>query len=412
MLKALVDPLDPGRYADLPAPSARHAGAPRDPGGVLRGLVELARGERSAWPAASAMSRGWHGVYWAIDSYFPCEFGRLVGYPKFRADRMTLDRRGRAVDRRGDPRRSPPPHCRLRSGGRGRRPGIGDRPGGGAGRSSSRCHPVEGRSLNRLTYTELRTPPTDAVTGRARVAFAGDPRLAGLIPADGVEVPATSFAPRPVSPSASCTHGGSAREAAGREGGGGSPAPAAASAAPSPSAWPTRGATWRWATSTRPGLDATRSGLTSGAEVSVSAVDVSDRRQVEAWADSVVSRHGRVDLLINNAGVGMTAPLAATSAADFDWIMGINFRGVLHGCDAFLPHLRTRPVSHICQRGERVQPLHLSGVRRLLRQQVRRSRLHPGPGPGTGRRPDRGLARAPGWGAHQHRPATPGTRRR
>ena len=37
---------------------------------------------------------GWHGVYWAIDSYFPYAFGRFVGYPKFRADRMTFRRDG------------------------------------------------------------------------------------------------------------------------------------------------------------------------------------------------------------------------------------------------------------------------------------------------------------------------------
>lgn len=77
-----------------------------------------------------------------------------------------------------------------------------------------------------------------------------------------------------------------------------------------------------------------------GVPVSQLRVDVADREAVEAWARHAVATHGAVQLLFNNAGVSLAAPLETMSPADLDWIMGINFRGVVHGCQAFLPALR------------------------------------------------------------------------
>jgi NAD(P)-dependent dehydrogenase (short-subunit alcohol dehydrogenase family) len=84
-----------------------------------------------------------------------------------------------------------------------------------------------------------------------------------------------------------------------------------------------------------------------GVKVTTARVDVSDRARVHAWADEVVAGHGRVHIIINNAGVGLGATVEAMSYEDFDWLMGINFWGVVHGTKAFLPHLKSAGEGHI-----------------------------------------------------------------
>jgi NAD(P)-dependent dehydrogenase (short-subunit alcohol dehydrogenase family) len=84
-----------------------------------------------------------------------------------------------------------------------------------------------------------------------------------------------------------------------------------------------------------------------GVRVSPARVDVADRDAVFAWADDVVEQHGGVDLVINNAGVGLGAAAAAQSIDDFEWLMNINFWGVVHGTQAFLPHLRHSGDGHV-----------------------------------------------------------------
>ena len=68
-------------------------------------------------------------------------------------------------------------------------------------------------------------------------------------------------------------------------------------------------------------------------------VDVADRAAVAAWAAGVVEELGRVDLVVNNAGVSATGDFTDLSYDDLDWIVGINFWGVVHGSKEFLPHL-------------------------------------------------------------------------
>ena len=68
-------------------------------------------------------------------------------------------------------------------------------------------------------------------------------------------------------------------------------------------------------------------------------VDVSDRAAVAAWAAGVVEELGRVDLVVNNAGVSLTGDFSDLTYDDLDWIVGINFWGVVHGSKEFLPHL-------------------------------------------------------------------------
>lgn len=84
-----------------------------------------------------------------------------------------------------------------------------------------------------------------------------------------------------------------------------------------------------------------------GAQVSVHHVDVSDGARVEAFASEVVREHGAVHILINNAGVSVNAKFQDHSLEDFEWLMGINFWGVVYGCKAFLPHLLRADEAHI-----------------------------------------------------------------
>jgi butyryl-CoA dehydrogenase len=89
--------------------------------------------------------------------------------------------------------------------------------------------------------------------------------------------------------------------------------------------------------------------LCEGSPVKVTSkrVDVADRAAVHSWADEVVADHGRVNLVCNNAGVAVAASIESVSYEDFDWLMDINFWGVVHGTKAFLPHLKTADEGHI-----------------------------------------------------------------
>ena len=83
--------------------------------------------------------------------------------------------------------------------------------------------------------------------------------------------------------------------------------------------------------------DTAEAARTLGAEVLTSRVDVSDAEAMTHFAQATFDRFGRVDLLVNNAGVGLVGGFLDTSAKDWQWLIGINVMGVVHGCDAFLP---------------------------------------------------------------------------
>jgi NAD(P)-dependent dehydrogenase (short-subunit alcohol dehydrogenase family) len=69
-------------------------------------------------------------------------------------------------------------------------------------------------------------------------------------------------------------------------------------------------------------------------------LDVADRAAVAALPQAVVSEHGRVDLLFNNAGVALSGTFDQISETGFDWLFDINFRAVVRLTRAFLPYLR------------------------------------------------------------------------
>jgi short-subunit dehydrogenase len=84
-----------------------------------------------------------------------------------------------------------------------------------------------------------------------------------------------------------------------------------------------------------------------GVKVTTAKLDVSNRDAVFAWADQVVAEHGKVNLIFNNAGVALAAHVETVKPSDFEWIMGINFWGVVWGTQAFLPHLRKSGDGHV-----------------------------------------------------------------
>lgn len=80
---------------------------------------------------------------------------------------------------------------------------------------------------------------------------------------------------------------------------------------------------------------------------STHVVDVADRAALLQFASEVERQHGRANILINNAGVTVVDPAENISYDDFEWLMNINFWGVVYGCKAFLPMLKQEDEAHI-----------------------------------------------------------------
>ena len=82
-------------------------------------------------------------------------------------------------------------------------------------------------------------------------------------------------------------------------------------------------------------------------EVRADRLDVSDREAFATYAAAVREQFGRVNVVVNNAGVTMTGDFEEISYDDFEWIMGINFWGVVTGTKEFLPHLIESGDGHV-----------------------------------------------------------------
>jgi len=83
--------------------------------------------------------------------------------------------------------------------------------------------------------------------------------------------------------------------------------------------------------------------------VSVSShlLDVSDKDAIEALPGKVIEQHGKVDLVFNNAGVTTGSHFKDMDEDNWDWVMGINFDGVINSTRAFIPHMIDRPEAAI-----------------------------------------------------------------
>lgn len=95
------------------------------------------------------------------------------------------------------------------------------------------------------------------------------------------------------------------------------------------------------------GLNETAQMLGDACSFSAHVVDVGDAKRMQQFAAEVNERHGRVTLLINNAGVAMYGTIEELSIDEIEWLMSINYWGVVYGVKFFLPILRRQPRAHI-----------------------------------------------------------------
>ncbi|WP_010626799.1 SDR family oxidoreductase [Halomonas sp. KM-1] len=79
-----------------------------------------------------------------------------------------------------------------------------------------------------------------------------------------------------------------------------------------------------------------------GGNVEYRALDVTQREDVQAFADAALKLHGRIDVIINNAGVMPLSPLSSLKVEEWDRMIDVNIRGVLHGIAAVLPTMQTQ----------------------------------------------------------------------
>jgi len=84
-----------------------------------------------------------------------------------------------------------------------------------------------------------------------------------------------------------------------------------------------------------------------GVEPHVQILDVADRNAMHAYADAVFKHFGEVHLVFNNAGVALGVTVEDMEYEDLDWLMAINFGGVVSGTKAFLPYLQQSDAGHI-----------------------------------------------------------------
>lgn len=98
----------------------------------------------------------------------------------------------------------------------------------------------------------------------------------------------------------------------------------------------------------------------SGGKAKVLTTDVSDRFQVQALVDAAVQAHGRIDVMINNAGLMPQALLERLQVDEWDRMIDVNIKGVLYGIAAALPHMTRQKSGHIINvssvAGHKVRP--------------------------------------------------------
>ena len=93
--------------------------------------------------------------------------------------------------------------------------------------------------------------------------------------------------------------------------------------------------------------EAERAIAASGARVKGVPTDVRDRKQLDELAAAALSHFGAAHLVCNNAGIGVFGPLSGASRREWEMAFAINVWGVIHGVEAFLPHLLERGDGHI-----------------------------------------------------------------
>jgi NAD(P)-dependent dehydrogenase (short-subunit alcohol dehydrogenase family) len=85
-----------------------------------------------------------------------------------------------------------------------------------------------------------------------------------------------------------------------------------------------------------------------GRRVHGARVDVADAEQMQRFADAALGALGRIDLLVNNAGIAVGGAFADVPLHEFARVVGVNLMGVVHGCHVFLPRmLAQRTGGHV-----------------------------------------------------------------
>lgn len=126
-----------------------------------------------------------------------------------------------------------------------------------------------------------------------------------------------------------------------------------------------------------------------GVKVYSATVDVSKRESVQTFADNVARALGNASVIINNAGVALSQNVEAMNRQDFEWVLNINFWGVVNGCEAFLPQLRQQKDAHIVnissifgiigvpsQSAYNASKFAVKGFTEALRQELNGSNIH------------------------------------
>lgn len=100
-------------------------------------------------------------------------------------------------------------------------------------------------------------------------------------------------------------------------------------------------------------------------KITTTTVDVSDKEAVYAWADEVKREHGKVNFIFNNAGVSLSSSAEGVSIEELEWVMNINFWGVVYGTKAFLPLIK-QSVKDSKQSGTRPEHGHIINISSLF----------------------------------------------
>ena len=87
--------------------------------------------------------------------------------------------------------------------------------------------------------------------------------------------------------------------------------------------------------------------IAGGGRAEARALDVTRRDDMQAFADQALARHGHIDAIVNNAGVMPLSPLSARKLDEWDRMVDVNIRGVLHGIAAVLPAMEARGRGHV-----------------------------------------------------------------
>ena len=110
-------------------------------------------------------------------------------------------------------------------------------------------------------------------------------------------------------------------------------------------------------------LDAASAELqAAGAQTMAFRLDVSDAAQMEAMADSVKAQWGAPHLVFNNAGVGSGGLIWESTAKDWEWVLGVNVMGVVHGVRLFTPMMLEAAAQDAAWQGHIVNTASMAGL--------------------------------------------------